>query len=62
MGLEDVTTDPSGALRVNQTGDDDWEKLRDGRMRESTTKTTVESLRIVPAFLESPVTRKAKEG
>lgn len=60
MVLEAVMTDPSGALRVNQTGDDDWEKLRAGRMRESTTKTSVESLRMVPAFLKSQVTRKAR--
>lgn len=57
--LEAVMTDPSGALRVNQTGEEDWEKLSAGRMRESTTKTSVESLRMEPAFLKSPVTRKA---
>jgi|UPI00047CB5E1 hypothetical protein len=51
--------DPSGALRVNQTGEVDCEKLRAGTIRESTTKTHVESLRMMPAFLKSLITRKA---
>jgi hypothetical protein len=50
--LEAVMTDPSGALRVNHTGEEDWAKLSAGRMRESATKTSVESLRMVPAFLK----------
>jgi hypothetical protein len=64
MGPEAVTVEPSGALRVNHTGeeDDDCEKLSDGRTRKSTTITNVENLRIGSAFQISPTTRKDRRA
>jgi hypothetical protein len=60
--LEAVMTDPSGALRVNQTGEEDWEKLSEGRRRKSATKTSVESLRMKPAFLKVSDNQKGQKA
>jgi hypothetical protein len=45
MGPVAVTTEPSGALSVNQTGDDVWAYPIAGTVKESTTKRAAKSLR-----------------
>jgi len=54
IGAEAVMTEPSGALSVNQTGEDVWEWAKELTRNESTTQIATEHLRMKPTFLKAP--------
>jgi hypothetical protein len=62
IGAEAVMTEPSGALSVNQTGEEVCECAKEVTKRETTTKMTADNLRMRPAFLNAPSNQKAQDA
>ena len=61
IGAEAVITEPSGALSVNQTGEEVWECPKEVTRKE-TTMTAESLLRMRPAFLNAPSNQKAQDA